>query len=77
MLFFGIILLNHCHHFDYWNQPLNMCMHIFYLDCHEAGLCCYIVIHTENLLCPLLLFYFHLWHIYWLSLIIDNLEPSP
>jgi hypothetical protein len=33
------------------------------LDCHEARLCCY-------LLRPLQLFYFHLWHIYWLSLIL-------
>jgi hypothetical protein len=23
-----------------------------YLDCHEAGLCCYLVINTENLLRP-------------------------
>jgi hypothetical protein len=22
------------------------------LDCHDAGLCCYLVIHTENLLHP-------------------------
>jgi hypothetical protein len=27
-----------------------------YLDCHEAGQCCYLVIHTENLLSPLQLF---------------------
>jgi hypothetical protein len=27
------------------------------------------VIHIENLLCPLYLFYFHLWHIYWLSIL--------
>jgi hypothetical protein len=31
-----------------------------YLDCHEAGLCCYLVIHIGNLLCPLQPFYFHL-----------------
>jgi hypothetical protein len=34
---------------------------VCYLDCHEAGLCCYLVIHIENLLRPLQLFYFHLW----------------
>jgi hypothetical protein len=39
---------------------LNICMHLCYLDCHEAGLCCYLVIHVKNLLRPLLLFYFHL-----------------
>jgi hypothetical protein len=31
-----------------------------YLDCHEAGLCCYVLIHIENLLHPLQLFCFHL-----------------
>jgi hypothetical protein len=46
------------HNFDYWNQPLNMCMRICYLDCHEAWLCCYLLIHTENLLRPLQLFFF-------------------
>jgi hypothetical protein len=46
-----------------------MRMRICYLDCHEAGLCCYLVIHTENLLRPLQLFYFHLWPIYWLSIV--------
>jgi hypothetical protein len=40
-------LLKHGRHFDYWNQPLNMCMRICYLDCHEAGLCCYLVIHSQ------------------------------
>jgi hypothetical protein len=46
-----------------------MNMRVCYLDCHEAGLCCYLVIHIENLLRPLQLFYFHLWPIYWLSLL--------
>jgi hypothetical protein len=55
--------------FDYWNQSLNTCMCVCCLDCHEAKLCCYLVIHIENLLCPLQLFYFHLWPIYWLSLV--------
>jgi hypothetical protein len=62
-------LLKHGHHFNYWNQPLIICMFLCYLDCHEAGLCCYLVIHIENLLHPLQLFYFHLRPIYWLSLI--------
>jgi hypothetical protein len=56
-------------HFYYWNQLINISMSIFYLDCHEAGLCCYLVIHIEILLRPLQLFYFHLWPIYWLSLV--------
>jgi hypothetical protein len=45
------------------------CAFTCYLDCHEAGMCCYIVIHIENLLYPFQLLYFHLWPIYWLSLI--------
>jgi hypothetical protein len=36
--------------------PLYMCMHVFYLYCHEAGLCCYLVIHIGNLFRPLQLF---------------------
>jgi hypothetical protein len=46
-LFFGIILL----------------MHGCYLDCHEAGLCCYLVTSITQL------FYLRLWPVYWLSLI--------
>jgi hypothetical protein len=30
----------------------------------------YLVIHIVNLLRPLQLFYFHLWHIYWLAFIV-------
>jgi hypothetical protein len=67
MLLLGSTLLKHCRHFDYWNQYLNMRMHVWYLDSHEAGLCYYLVIHIENLLRPLQLYYFHLWPIYWLS----------
>jgi hypothetical protein len=66
-LLFGSTLLKHGRHVDYWNQPLTMC--IWYLDFHEAGLCCYLVIHTKNLLCPLQLFYFHLWPTYRFPLI--------
>jgi hypothetical protein len=46
-----------------------MRMRIWYLHCQEAELCCYLVIHIENLLHLLQLFYFHLWPTYWLSLI--------
>jgi hypothetical protein len=46
-----------------------MRMRVSYLDCHEARLYCYLVIHIENLLHPLQMFYFHLWSIYWLSLV--------
>jgi hypothetical protein len=42
-------------------------MRVCYLDCHEAGVCCYLVIHVENVLRPLQMFCFHLWPIYWLS----------
>jgi hypothetical protein len=34
---------------------------------------CYLVIDIENLLRPLQLFYFHLWLIYWLSLVISHI----
>jgi hypothetical protein len=40
-----------------------------YLDCHEAGLYCYLVIHIEKLFNLLRLYYFHLWPIYLLSLV--------
>jgi hypothetical protein len=46
-LLFGTILLKHGRYFDYWSQPLNMRMRICCLDCHEAGLCCYLVIHRK------------------------------
>jgi hypothetical protein len=74
-LFFRSIL-KHGLHFDYWNQPLNMRIRVCYLDCHEFGLCCYLVIHIENLLRPLQLFYFHLWRVYWLSLVYIAVEHS-
>jgi hypothetical protein len=71
-LFFGSTHLKDGRHFDYCNQPLNMRMRVCYLDCHKAGLCYYLVIHIENLLRPLELFYLHLWRIYWLSLVFCN-----
>jgi hypothetical protein len=55
--------------FDYWNQPLTMRIHVCYLDFYEAVLCCHLVIHVENQLRPLQLFYFQLWPIYWLLLV--------
>jgi hypothetical protein len=69
LLLFGDTLLKHCRHFGHWNNPLNVRMRVCYLDCHEGGLCCYLVIHVENLLRPLQLFYFHLRSIYWLLLV--------
>jgi hypothetical protein len=51
-----------------------MHMRVCYIDCHEAGLCCYLVIHIENLLHPLQLLYFYLWPIYWFSLIADHFQ---
>jgi hypothetical protein len=60
---FGSWPLNHGRHFYYWNQPPNMRMCVCYLDYHEAGLCCYVVIHIKNLI---RLFYLHLWRVYWL-----------
>jgi hypothetical protein len=69
-LLFNMTFLKDGRHFDYWYQPLNIRMRVFrYLACHEAGLCCYLVIHIESLLHPLQLIYFHLWLIYWLFLV--------
>jgi hypothetical protein len=49
---------------------------VCYLDYHEAGLCCYLVIRIENALSPLQPFFFHLWPIYWLSLVYKMLETG-
>jgi hypothetical protein len=68
-LLFDSTRLKHGRYFDYWNQSLN-------LDCHEAELCYYLVIQIENLLRPLQLFYFHLWPIYWLSIVLGSLNSS-
>jgi hypothetical protein len=38
-------LLKRGHYFHYCNLPLNMSLRVCYLDYHEAGLCCYLVIH--------------------------------
>jgi hypothetical protein len=65
MLLFGITLLEHAPQIHYWNHPLNMCMHVCYIDHHEAGLCCYLVIYIENLLHPLQLLLKLLWPTYW------------
>jgi hypothetical protein len=59
-LLFDNTLLMHGRHFVYRNQPVNMRMRVWYLDGYEAGLCCYLVIHMENILRPLQLFYLHL-----------------
>jgi hypothetical protein len=69
-LFFVSTLLEHGHHFDYWNQPLNICMRICYLDCHDAGLCWCLVIHIESIMsvtAVLLPFV-----IYWLCLVLET-----
>jgi hypothetical protein len=49
-LLFSSTFLKEGRDFDYWTRPLNMRMRVFYLDCHEAGLCCYLVTDIENLL---------------------------
>jgi hypothetical protein len=73
MQLFSIILFKHGRHFDNWNQPLNVYTHSCYLHRHEPGLCCYIVIHIENLSHPSWLFFFHLCPIYWRSLVYTQL----
>jgi hypothetical protein len=35
-LLFGNTLLSHSRNFHCWNQPLNMCLRVFYLECHEG-----------------------------------------
>jgi hypothetical protein len=52
------------------NQHLNTCMDVCYLDCHKAGLCSNLMIHIEDLLRSLQLFFFNFWSVYWLSLIL-------
>jgi hypothetical protein len=52
-LLFDSTLLKHGHHFDYWNQPLIMHMHVCYLDCHEAQLCCYLHYSCFTSICDL------------------------
>jgi hypothetical protein len=42
-LLFGSIPQKHGRRFDYWDHPLNLRMRVCYLDCHEGGLCCYLV----------------------------------
>jgi hypothetical protein len=68
----SVVHTKHGRYFEYWNQPLSIRMCICYIDSQEAGLCCYLVIHIENLLRPLRLFYFHLWPIYWLCFVISR-----
>jgi hypothetical protein len=48
-LLFGSTPFKHGDQFDYRNRPMNMRMRVCHLDCHEGGLCCYLVIHIENL----------------------------
>jgi hypothetical protein len=72
-LFFVSTLLKHSHHFDHWNQPLNMRMRVCDLDSYESGLCCYLVIHIENVLHTLQLFYFQLRPVYWIPLVLKLL----
>jgi hypothetical protein len=67
ILHFGSTLSKHGRHFYYRNQPLNMRMSVFYLNCHEVWLCCYLLIEIKDLLYRLQLFYFHFWPIYCLS----------
>jgi hypothetical protein len=55
-LFFSNTPLKYGRHFEYSNQTLNMRMRVCYLDSQEAELCCYLLIHIENLLRPLQLF---------------------
>jgi hypothetical protein len=31
-------------------------MHIFYIDWHETGLCCFVFMHIENLLIHIILY---------------------
>jgi hypothetical protein len=58
-MLFSRTLLKHSHHFDYWNQALNVRMCVCFVDCREAGVCCYLMIHLENLLHPFQLIYLH------------------
>jgi hypothetical protein len=65
--------LKHGSHFDYWNQPLNLRMCVCYLDCHESGVRCCLMMHIETLLRPLQLFFLRLWIICRFSLIVGSI----
>jgi hypothetical protein len=47
-LLFGSTLMEHSRHFGCQNQALKMRMHVCYLDCHQAALCCYLVIRGTH-----------------------------
>jgi hypothetical protein len=70
-LLFGSILLKHGPRLDYWNKPLNMRMCVCYLDWHEAGLCCYVVICRKRstsitvVLLPFMTYLLNLLRILW------------
>jgi hypothetical protein len=67
LLLFCSKLFEQGHHFYYWNQPMNLHIRVCYQEYYDTRLCCYLVIHIENLFHPLQMFYFHLWPIYWLN----------
>jgi hypothetical protein len=76
-LLLGSILLKNGRRFDYRNQPLNIRMRVCYLPCHEDGLCCYLVMHIQNILRPLQLFCFYLWPTYWFSVVLSHVSEIP
>jgi hypothetical protein len=50
-------------------------MRVCYLDCHEAGMCCYLLTLIDNLIRPLELFYLRMRPIHWRSLELRLAEP--
>jgi hypothetical protein len=54
---------DHCSSVEHWSTvailttKTGIWMRVCYVDCHESGLCCYPLIHIENVLRPLQLFY--------------------
>jgi hypothetical protein len=56
-LFFGSTPSSKVAIFTSWNQPLIMLMRVCYVDCNEAGLCCYLAIHIGNLFRQIKLFF--------------------
>jgi hypothetical protein len=65
-LLFGNTFLKHGHHFDYWNQPLNMRMRVCYLHLSRSWTVLSSDTHRKPIM-SIISVLLPLWHIYWLA----------
>jgi hypothetical protein len=75
MLLFGSTLLKLVCHFDYWNQPWTCAS----ATCHEARLCCYLMIHRKHVMsitAVLLQFVTMCLSLYWRQCILKIWIPT-